>query len=135
MAQSILDKNTLTKVFLKHSDISLSEANLKIYTHKWWKNTRNKDKGGLRLTDEGYDFLRNTLDLKFYQITLPPDFRYTTQTIIHLDQFIDCPYYMLESQLFVTDEKKATELLLFAGDLEKYGLTKAIKHIEKQAKL
>lgn len=129
MEQSSIDKNTLTKIFLKHSGIAVSEANLKLYTHKWWKNTRTKKVGGLRLTHEGYDFLRDKLDLKFYQIVLPPDFRLTTQTVINLDHFIDCPYYMDDPHLFVTSEKKATELILFAGDIEKYGLTKALKQI------
>ena len=126
------NKTTLTKIFLKQSNISLSDANVKLYTHKWWKNTRNKEVGGLRLTDEGYEFLTFDLELKFYQIVLPPDFRYTTQTVIHLDHFIDCPYYIQEHQIYVTDERKATELLLFAGDLEKYGLTKAMKRLEKE---
>jgi len=30
-------------------------------------------------------------------------------------------------QILVTDEKKYLELTLFSGDIEKYGLTKAMK--------
>lgn len=124
------NKETYTKIFLKTSDIAISPANLKIYTRQWWKNNRNKDEGGLRLTDEGFDFLKETIELKFYEIPLPRDQKLNTQTIIFLDQFIDCPYYLTERSIFVTDEKKSMELYLFSGDLQKYGLTKAMSRYE-----
>jgi len=50
----------------------------------------------------------------------------TTQVIIFLDKFIDCPYYLTNRSITVTNEKKAVELTLFSGDLRKYGLTKAM---------
>ena len=50
----------------------------------------------------------------------------TTQTVIFLDKFITCPYYLTGFSISVTDEKKAMELHLFSGDLRKYGLNKAI---------
>ena len=52
-------QETFTKIFLKQSNISLSEANIKIHRRLWWQNTRQKSAGGLRLTDEGFDFLKN----------------------------------------------------------------------------
>jgi len=57
----------------------------------------------------------------------------TTQVIIFLDQFIDCPYYFTNRSIFVTSEKKAVELTLFSGDLRKYGITKAMNRDEKNA--
>ena len=57
----MISKETYTKIFLKQADISLSEAAIKEYTPVWWQNTRAKDSGGLRLTDEGFDFIRETL--------------------------------------------------------------------------
>ena len=119
-------KETYTKVFLKQKDIAISEVTMKQYMSKWWQNTRVKDEGGLRLTDEGYEFIRNELDLATYQIPFPKDFKLTTNTIIWLDQFIACPYYLFQSSIVVTDERKAMELHLFSGDITKYGLTKAM---------
>jgi len=119
-------KETYTKIFLKQSDIAISEANLKHYRSEWWQNTREKSEGGLRLTDEGFEFITNTLDLQTYEVPFPRDFKMTTQTVIFLDQFITCPYYITSKSIYVTDEKKAMELHLFSGDLRKYGLTKAI---------
>ena len=120
-------KETYTKIFLKQANIAISEATLKEYMPVWWQNTRGKSTCGLRLTDDGFDFLLEKLDLQMYEIPFPKDFTMTTQTIIFLDQFINCPYYITPRSIFVTDEKKSMELHLFSGDLRKYGLVKAIE--------
>ena len=119
-------KETYTKVFLKQKNIAISEVNLKQYMSYWWQNTRAKETGGLRLTDTGYDFVRNELDLATYDVPFPKDFELTTNTIIWLDQFITCPYYLHRNSIVVLDERKAMELHLFSGDIKKYGLTKAM---------
>tara|TARA_B100000900_G_scaffold262954_1_gene224241 strand:+ start:171 stop:551 length:381 start_codon:yes stop_codon:yes gene_type:complete len=123
-------KETYTKVFLKQSDIAVSDANVKQYMSDWWQNTRGKTEGGLRLTEDGFDFLHENLDIQMYEIPFPRDFKFTTQTYIFLDQFITCPYYLTNRSIWVTDEKKSMELHLFSGDLRKYGLTKAMKRHE-----
>jgi len=123
-------KETYTKVFLKQSDIAISDANIKQYMSDWWQNTRGKSEGGLRLTEDGFDFLQENLDIQMYEIPFPRDFKFTTQTYIFLDQFITCPYYLTNDSIWVTDEKKSMELHLFSGDLRKYGLTKAMKRHE-----
>jgi len=123
-------KDTYTKIFLKQAQVAISSTNIKLYSRKWWQNIRNKDIGGLRLTDEGFDFCKNTLDLKMYEIPFPKNNPITTETIIFLDQFITCPYYLSQKSIFVTDEKKSMELHLFSGDLQKYGLTKAISRYD-----
>jgi len=93
----------------------------------WWQNTRSKNEGGLRLTDEGFRFVVEEIKLQTYDVPYPPNFEFTTQVIIFLDKFIDCPYYLGKKALIVTDEKKALELHLFSGDIRKYGLVKALK--------
>lgn len=125
-------KDTYTKIFLKQSDIAITDVNIKIYTRSWWQNTRQKSAGGLGLTEEGFDYLKNKLDIRFYEVHLPRDFKLTTHTIIFLDQFIDCPYYLTKHSIFVTGEKKSMELYLFAGDLNKYGLTKALSRLNQK---
>lgn len=120
-------KETYTKIFLKHAGKSVNEVTLKEYTPRWWQNTRTKESGGLRLTDEGLQFVIEELQLSTYDVPYPVDFEMTTQTVIFLDKFINCPYYMGRKGITVTDEKKALELHLFSGDIRKYGLTKAMK--------
>lgn len=127
-------KETYTKIFLKQANIAVTEATVKEYLPLWWQNTRNKTEGGLRLTDEGLQFIIETLQLSTYDVPYPRDFHLTTQTVIFLDKFIDCPYYMGHKGITVTDEKKALELHLFSGDIRKYGLTKALKRQEKDSK-
>ena len=123
-------KETYTKVFLNQLGLAASEANIKQYMPIWWQNTRNKQTGGLRLTDAGYELLQ-TIDLAVYDIPYPKDMPLTTQVIIFLDQFIDCPYYLTNRSIIVTNEKKAVELTLFSGDLRKYGITKAMTRQKK----
>ena len=123
-------KETYTKIFLKNADISINPNTLKEYLPMWWKNSRSKDVGGLRLTDKGLDFITKKLDLKTYEVPFPVDFSVTTQTIIFLDRFINCPYYLADDGLILTQEKKAMELMLFSGDIRKYGISKAMTRQE-----
>lgn len=120
-----MNKTVYTKIFLKQLGQSVSEQNVKAMMPVWWYNTRNKDVGGLRLTEEGYETIKK-LDIAIYDIPFPLDMTLTTQVIIFLDQFIDCPYYLTNRSITVTNEKKAVELTLFSGDLRKYGITKAL---------
>ena len=122
-------KETYTKVFLKQANIAISESSLKEYMPLWWQNTR--EVGGLRLTEEGMLFLMEKIELATYEVPFPADFKITTQVIIFLDKFIDCPYYVTNKGITVTEEKKALELHLFSGDVRKYGLNKALKRTDE----
>ncbi len=119
-------KTTYTKIFLQQANISVNDNTMKEYLPIWWKNSRIKTKGGLRLTEEGLKFVQEKLELQTYDVPFPLEFTITTQILIFLDKFIDCPYYLAADGLIVTNEKKAMELHLFSGDIRKYGLTKAM---------
>lgn len=123
-------KETYTKLFLKELGKSINDATVQEYMPLWWKNNRDKGEGGLRLTDAGFEVLLQ-IDLATYDIPYPRDTPLTTQVIIHLDKFIDCPYYLTNRSITVTNEKKAVELSLFSGDLRKYGITKAMNRQKK----
>ena len=119
-------KEAYTKIFLKEANKGVNDLAVKEYSPIWWKNTRVKESGGLRLTDEGFRFITEEIELTTYEIPYPRDFDLTTNTIIWMDNFIDCPYYLGSKGIIVTNEKKAMELHLFSGDIRKYGLTKAL---------
>lgn len=119
-------KESYTKVFLKRLDQSVNDISVKSALAEWWRNPRSKDTGGMRLTEEGYRMMIEDLDISFFEVPYSPNLNFTTQIIIWLDNFIDCPYYLGKRSMFVTDEKKALELHLFSGDIKKYGISKAL---------
>tara|TARA_B100001287_G_scaffold275642_1_gene283868 strand:+ start:2529 stop:2912 length:384 start_codon:yes stop_codon:yes gene_type:complete len=119
------DKITYTKLFLKELGKSYNDLNVKEFMPLWWYNTRQKTEGGLRLTEEGFKIV-NEIGITIYDVPYPRDMPMTTNVIIYLDKFIDCPYYLTNRSITVTNERKAVELGLFSGDLRKYGLTKAM---------
>lgn len=123
-------KEAYTKIFLKELGKGTSSASVKECMPLWWKNTRDKANSGLRLTDLGYEVIQE-IGLATYDIPFPKEMPITSQVIIFLDQFIDCPYYITNRSITVTNEKKAVELSLFSGDIRKYGLIKAMKRQEK----
>ena len=49
-----------------------------------------------------------------------------------LDEFVNCPYYIDKKQIIVTMEKMALQLMLFAGDVTKYGLARAMSKADEQ---
>ena len=118
-------KETYTKLFLKELNKSINDATVAEFLPIWWQNNRSKGTGELRLTNIGFEVL-SSIELATYDIPFAKDMPLTTQTIIFLDQFIDCPYHLTNRGITVTNEKKAVELTLFSGDLRKYGLTKAM---------
>ena len=125
-------KETYTKIFLKNANIAIGQNTLKEYMPMWWKNSRSKNFGGLRLTDEGITFIKDKLQLQTYDVPFPNDFTLTTQVIIFLDKYLDTPYYLADDGVIVTNEKNAMELMLFSGDIRKYGLNKALSRLESQ---
>lgn len=120
-----MNKTVYTKLFLKELGQTYNENAVAEYMPLWWYNTREKEEGGLRLTEAGFDVV-NEIGITTYDIPYPKDMPVTTQIIIFLDKFIDCPYYLTNRSITVTSDRKAVELGLFSGDLRKYGLTKAL---------
>lgn len=100
-----------------------------------WQNPRHKEAGGFRLTDIGYETFVEKMDIKSYDIEFPKDFTVTNQVVIWLDRFIDGPYYITKKSIVVFKEKTAVQLVLFSGDVQKFGLAKAmsLKNNEESA--
>ena len=127
----MINNLTYTKVFLNLQEKSCDEANVKLHHRLWWQNTRTKDTGGLRLTEDGYNHLANILELKEYEVPFTESVELSPQTIIFFDRFMDCPYYLTPKSITVFSEKKAFELYMFSDDIRKYGLVKAINARKK----
>lgn len=127
-----MNKQYYTKLFMKQlgEKIHWKLVNKKIPL--WWRNPRDKDVGGLRLTDEGLALIQQ-LNFATYKIDFPKNFKISTQVLLHLDQLLDCPYYLADKYIVVTSERKAVELTLFSGDVRLYGCAKAMTRDRKAA--
>ena len=97
---------------------------VKYYT-KWWQNIRAAENRSLRLTYDGFSFLKNHSLLKFYRLDTI-DTVFTSQVIIRLDKYLDCPWYLdIHRCIWISRDKVALQLILFGGDLVKFTLAKA----------
>jgi hypothetical protein len=124
-------RDALTKIFLQQWGKTVDDTNLNIYGRAWWQSNRRDKQTNLRLSDEGYMFLTGELDLKAYEIPFTEPIELSPQTIIFLERYIDCPYYLTNMSITVFTERKSFELYMFSDDIRKFGLIKAMNEREK----
>lgn len=122
----MISKEIYTKIFLQQNNRSIDAANVKLHLYKWWQSHRSKTEGGLRLSEEGFNFLTTELDLKSYTIPFTDPIDLSPQVIIFFDRHMDCPYFLTNSAIIVFSEKKSFELYMFSDDIRRYGLVKAM---------
>jgi len=121
-------KEQYTRVFLESAGWESNEESVKKYKPVFWYSYRDKDSGGLRLTDKGLEFVIDKADLKTYRVEFPSEFSFTAQTMIWLDQYLNTPFYLDKKSVTVISEKAAFELYLFSGDVRKFGLAKSLSN-------
>jgi len=127
-----LPRDILTKIFLQQWGKSTDDANVKLFGRKWWQSNRVGKDNAFRLTEEGFDFLSTELEIKFYDIPFTEPIELSPQTIVFLERYIDCPYYLTNKSIAVFSERKSFELYLFSDDIRKFGLIKAMNEREKE---
>lgn len=127
-------KDYYSSLFLKAAEIDENtvDKNLKL---KWWLNNRSKSEGGLRLTDEGLEFIRDKAALKIYEVQIPKEVKITPQILVWLDHFINSPWHLVKHTITVISEKTAFELYLFSGDVKKMGQAKAVNKRISEARI
>ncbi len=127
----MIGRDVLTKIFLQQWGKSTDDANVKLYSHKWWQSNRVNKQSAFRLSEEGFEFLVDELQLKSYEIPFTEPIELSPQTIIFLEKYIDCPYFLTNQSITVFSEKKSFELYLFSDDIRKFGLVKAMNERQK----
>jgi hypothetical protein len=127
----MIDRDTLTRVFLKEWGKSIDDANVQLYSRKWWQSNRVNKKSAFRLSEEGFEFLTAELQIKMYEVPFTEPIELSPQTIIFLEKYIDCPYYLTNQSITVFSERKSFELYLFSDDIRKFGLVKAMNERQK----
>ena len=121
-----MNSKELTAKFIDQLSLPKDEKSFRKYHTTWWANPRDKLSNSLRLTDAGFKTLKERVELKSYDIAFPENTVWNSQLILHLDKFLESPYYIDRKIITVFREKTAVELMLFSGDLQKYGLAKAM---------
>jgi hypothetical protein len=129
----MIGRLALTKVFLQQWGKSTDDANLELYGRRWWQSNRVNKPNAFRLSDEGYEFLTKTLEIQMYEIPFTEPIELSPQTIIFLEKYIDCPYYLTNQSITVFSERKSFELYLFSDDIRKFGLVKAMTERQKES--
>ncbi len=110
-------KKRLSIAFLKNHNSNYTKDDLSKFIKQTWRNIREENPS-LRLTKNGYQFLKKTLKLKDYMVKLKRECKLKPEILLGLDKFITCPYYITNKEIYVFEEKLATELVLRAGDLD-----------------
>jgi hypothetical protein len=127
-------KDSYTEIFLKAAEHPQDKETVDKLRPVWWFNTRQKTEGGLRLTEQGINFVENEADIKTYSIELPRELTLGPQILIWLDKFINCPWYLEKRTIKVLSERTAFELYMFSGDIKKLGLAKTMnKHLSQES--
>lgn len=127
----MISRDVLTKIFLQQWGKTIDETNVNMYSRTWWQSNRVGKDNAFRLSDKGYEFLLNELELKAYEVPFTEPIELSPQTIIFLERYIDCPYYLTNQSITVFSEKKSFELYLFSDDIRKFGLIKAMNERQK----
>lgn len=122
----MITRDALTRIFLNQWGKSSDDANLQLYSRTWWQSYRPSKSHSFRLTEEGLEFLISTLELRSYEIPFTECIELSPQTIIFLEKYMDCPYYLTTKSITVFSEKRSFELYMFSDDIRKYGLVKAM---------
>jgi hypothetical protein len=112
-------KHKITKAVLEYLGIPADEQRIKKTIPVWWVSTRSKIKGGLRLTEQGFECLKKA-EIKCYELKFDEPIKYTNELIIWIDQNIDCPFYLTNKKIWVFSEKMAVQLVLFSGNIAKF---------------
>ena len=121
-----MNKDAYTKAFLQAAEIPVTEKTIKEYKAVWWWSFRNKNQGGLRLTDQALEFIEEHAKIKTYKIEFPKEFAFTPQVLLWLDNYIDSPFFVNKKHIIVMKEKAAFELYLLSGDVRKLGHNRAM---------
>lgn len=116
-------KRSLTKQFLNDLGMPNDPKDIENIIWAWWRNPREGEKS-FGLTGLGFNILSKNIGLKFYQIDIPDSTIITNQITIWMDKYIDCPFYLDKKSIYVSREKVAVQLILFSGDLYKFGKSK-----------
>ena len=124
-------KTAYTRTFMTLLEQPIHEESVKTNYYTWWQNVRESYQArSLRLTKQGLETVEK-LEIKTSMIKFPAKIIFTPQTYLWLDEYVDCPYFVDKKSIVVTMERMALQLMMFAGDITKYGLARAMSKADE----
>ena len=111
-------KHEITKKILDKHYPDHTKEDFKQVLRTWWHSQRTKQKGGLRLTREGFDTFQN-LSYKTHKIRYEDLIQFNNEVAVWLDQNISSPYFVTNREIYVFGERDAIQLALFNGNIPK----------------
>jgi hypothetical protein len=120
----MITKIQLTERILGQLSMPVDSKNIRKFHNRIWLNPRSAHANSLRLSEYGYYIFAEQLALTKYEISFPEDSEFTNELVLRLDKFLESPYYIQKKSLVVFREKTAVELILYGGDIQKYGKAK-----------
>ena len=119
-------KTDITRYLAEQEGLSYDDPHLKKLLAVFWQNPRIKKTGGLRLTEKGFETLSKHFNPHMVRFEENREgWKYTNQLVLRLDNYIDCPWYINHRAVWVFSDKMAVQLVLFAGNIEKFTNAKA----------
>jgi hypothetical protein len=114
--------------------LGLDPKKYKMYHTAWWVNPRTKTTGGFRLTENGYKAFK-ALEVEEFKIDLNGQIEWNSKMVLQMDHFVDAPFYLTPKTIHVFDSSMAVQLILFAGNLQKFGAARALSVAKKRQKI
>jgi hypothetical protein len=77
-----------------------------------------RDTGGFRLTEFGYNIFKHQLEIESYVLQLDTENTKTLSTLLNLDRYLPCPYYIANKhRLEIFGEREAILFALHGNNL------------------
>ena len=121
----MINKLELTKRIAGQLELPNDPKSVRKFHRTLWLNPRSTVGTSLRLSEEGYDIFVDQLKLQEYPIDIPKDTELTSELLLRLYRYLESPNNIQKKRLVVFRQKTAIELILFGGDIQKYGKAKA----------
>jgi hypothetical protein len=125
-------KIEITRYVAEQLGLATDDKSIKKLVQVFWQNIRLKEKGGLWLTDKGFECLVNA-SIKYHRVEFDESIHVDNSLILWIDRNIDCPFYITHKEIYLFGERMAVQLVLFAGNLQK--LQRANKRFTEKQKI
>jgi len=111
-------KLKITKYVAEQLGLATDDKSIRKLIQVFWQNIRLKEKGGLWLTEKGFECLVDA-GIKHHRVEFDEPIYVNNSLLLWIDRNIDCPFYITHKEIYLFGERMAVQMVLFAGNLQK----------------